>query len=71
MDYSPEDVKGLLYNTINNATNTLSKSDKDARKREIRKIQGTLQTPTESQWDLRNNLQQALNKANTPQMAHK
>jgi len=71
MDYSPEDVKGLLYNTINNATDTLSKSDKDARKREIRKIQGTLQTPTESQWDLRNNLQQALNKANTPQMVHK
>ena len=71
MDYSPEDVKGLLYNTINNATDTLSKSDKDARKREVSKIQGALLTPTESQWDLRNNLQEALSKTNTPKLAHK
>jgi hypothetical protein len=65
MDYSPEDVKGLLYDTINNANPTLSKSDKDARKREVSKIQGTLLTPTESQWDLRNYLQEAINKTNT------
>lgn len=66
MDYSPEEVKGMLYNTINNANTTLSKSDKDARKREVSKIQGTLLTPTESQWDLRNNLQEAINKTNNP-----
>ena len=66
MDYSLEEVKEMLYNTINNATTTLSKSDKDARKREVTKIQGTLLTPTESQWDLRNNLQEVINKTNTP-----
>ena len=66
MDYSPEDVKVLLYNTINNATSTLSKSDKDARKREVRKIQGTLHNPSQSQWDLQNNLQDAIDKTNTP-----
>lgn len=66
MDYSPEDIKGLLYNTINNATNTLSKSDKDARKREVSRIQGALLSPTESLWDLRNNLQEAINRANNP-----
>ena len=65
MDYSPEDVKGLLYNTINNARTTLSKSDKYARRREIAKIQSTLLSPTASQWDLRNNLQEAINKTNT------
>ena len=65
MDYSPEDVKGLLYNTINAPNNPLSKSDKDARKREVRKIQGAMQNPSESQWDLRNNLQEAIYKSNT------
>ena len=71
MGYSPEDVKGLLYKTTNNATDTLSKSDKDARKREIRKIQGALLTHTESQWDLRNNLQEAITKTNAPNLGHK
>lgn len=66
MDYSLEEVKGMLYNTINNATTTLSKSDKDARKREVTKIQGTLLTPTESQWNLQNKLQEAIHKTNNP-----
>ena len=66
MDYSTEDVKGLLYNTINNANTTLSKSDKYARKKEVSKIQDTLLTHTESKWDLGKKLQEAINKANTP-----
>lgn len=66
MDYSPEEVKGMLYKTINNANTTLSKSDKDARKREVAKIQGALLTSSESQWDLQNKLQEAINKANNP-----
>ena len=66
MDYSPEDVTGLLYSTINSANNTLSKSDKDARKREIKKIQGALTNPSQSQWDLLNNLQEAIKSTDAP-----
>lgn len=64
MGYTPKDVKRLLYSTVNSAV-TLSKSDRDARKREITKTQSKLITPTESQWDLKNNLQEAISKNST------
>lgn len=66
MNYTPEYVKELLYSTINNASDTLSKFDKDARKREVKKIQGTLLHPQKSQWDLQDKLQEAINKADSP-----
>lgn len=62
MDYSPEYVKEMLYNKINNANTTLSKSDKDARKREIKKIQGALSSPQKSNWDFSDNILKAINK---------
>ena len=52
----------MLYNKINNANTTLSKSDKDARKREIKKIQGALSSPQKSNWDLSDNILKAINK---------
>ena len=66
MNCSPEDVTGLLYSTINSANNILSKSDKDARKREVKKIQGALTNPSESQWDLCNILREAIKNTDPP-----
>ena len=65
MDYSLEDVTELLYCTINSANNTLSKTDKDARKREVKKIQRALASPYESQWNLLNNLQETIKRTDT------
>ena len=64
-DHSLEDIKKTLYNTINDVTNPLSKSDKDARKREVRKIQNTLSGSSESRWDLSAKLQEATPQTNT------
>lgn len=60
MGYSFDNVKKLLYQTVNNASEILSKSDKDARKLEIKKIQSLLEQQPTSQWDLTNRILDAI-----------
>ena len=55
------EAKKQIYNTINQA-DCLSKSDKDARKAQIRKAFGRLEEAPESKWDLTARLEEALDK---------
>lgn len=65
LGFSSDDVKKMLYKTVNDATGILTKSDKDARKAEIRKIQGAISQQSESQWDLTKRILQAIGFSQT------
>lgn len=53
------EAKKMIYGTINQA-DCLTKPDKDARKAQIRKAFQRLEEAPESQWDLTEKLQEAL-----------
>lgn len=56
-----EEVKKMLYAKVNSVPNeVLSKSDKDARKRQIKQLIGKIQEAPESKWDLSKKIQDAL-----------
>lgn len=56
-----QEVKKMLYNRINSFPDeVLSKSDKDARKRQIKAILGKMREADTSKWDLSQQLAAAL-----------
>lgn len=60
---SKEEVKKLLYAKINCIPeNILSKSDKDARKRQVKNLLANIQEEECSKWDLSNKIVEALDK---------
>jgi hypothetical protein len=63
---SLEEVKKMLYNAVNSAGDILSKSDKDARKHEIKKIQSLIEVQTTSRWDLTEKIAQAVGLNSIP-----
>lgn len=56
-----EEVKKMLYSRVNSIPeDILTKSDKDARKRQIKGLLDKVQVAEESQWDLSDNIAEAL-----------